>query len=149
CQVTGSCHSLVDPSEPGRLLRKPITDVSWQDTQVYIRWLNDLVRSNGEKFARYRLPSEAEWEYAARAGSQSDYSFGDDVSDLCRHGNGADASLKTLLWSNTLCTDGHGRETAQIDSYIPNAFGLHNMHGNVWEWTADCWADNHTGIDTT
>ncbi len=139
-----SCREVVDKSETGRQLRQPITGVTWDDVGVYIRWLNGLVKD--EKFARYRLPSEAEWEYAARAGSTSRYSFGNNEADLCKYANGADAGLNAFFWSNRECRDGHGRVLAQIDSYLPNDFGVHNAHGNVWEWTQDCWADTHDGI---
>ena len=90
----------------------------------------------------YRLPSESEWEYAARAGSVTKDTLGNDESRLCRHGNHADAST-SFSWRNTGCSDGVGERTTVLGSYEINAFGLHDMHGNVWEWVEDCWNDSY------
>jgi formylglycine-generating enzyme required for sulfatase activity len=106
----------------GRTL--PVEQVSWDDAQEFIKRLNTKTGQN------YRLPSEAEWEYAARAGSPADYSFGDDPKQLSRFAWFAANSDNT--------THPAGEKTA-------NQFGLHDMHGNVWEWTQDCWNGNYTG----
>ena len=119
----------------------PVVCVSWQDAQAYIAWLS---RQTGDV---YRLPSESEWEYAARAGSVTKYAFGNDKSRLCRHGNHADASTG-FSYRHTGCSDGVGERTAVVGSYEINAFGLHDMHGNVWEWVEDCWNDSYQGAPT-
>ena len=106
----------------GRTL--PVEQVSWDDTQEFIKRLNAKTGHN------YRLPSEAEWEYAARAGSQTDYSFGDDPNQLNRFAWFAGNSYNT---------------THPAGEKIANQFGLHDMHGNVWEWTQDCWNGNYAG----
>ena len=119
----------------------PVVCVSWRDAKAYIRWLN---RELNEQF---RLPSEAEWEYAARAGSASRYPFGNDASRLCQWGNVAD---KTPLsggtsWSDSAdCRDGYAF-TAPVGSFKPNAWGVSDMIGNVWEWIEDCWHTNYQG----
>ena len=118
--------------------RRPVIDVSWEDAVAYTKWLSE---QTGE---RYRLPSEAEWEYAARAGSTTKYHFGNDESQLCRYGNHADTSTD-FDWRNTACSDGVGKRTATVGSYQPNAFELHDMHGNLWEWVQDCWNDTYQG----
>ena len=92
--------------------------VSWDDAQAYARWLST---TTGDA---YRLPSEAEWEYAARAGTETRYHWGDDV------GTG-----KARCWG----CDGEWNRTAPVGSFEPNAFGLHDMHGNVGEWVEDCY----------
>ena len=84
------------------------------------------------------MPSESEWEYVARAGTATKYSFGDSASELCGHGNGADLSTG-YKWRNKSCTDGYGERTSPVGSFAPNGFGLYDMHGNVWEWVEDCW----------
>ena len=104
--------------------RRPVINVSWEDAVAYTEWLS---AQTGE---RYRLPSEAEWEYAARAGSESKFHFGNDASQLCRYGNHADTSTD-FDWRNTACSDGVGKRTATVGSYQPNAFELHDVHGNV------------------
>ena len=119
----------------------PVVCVNWQDAQAYVAWLS---QETGEA---YRLASESEWEYAARAGSVTKYAFGNDKSRLCRHGNHADAST-AYSWRNTGCSDGVGERTAVVGSYEINAFGLHDMHGNVWEWVEDCWNDSYQGAPT-
>jgi formylglycine-generating enzyme required for sulfatase activity len=106
----------------GRTL--PVEQVSWDDAQEFIKRLNTKSGQN------YRLPSEAEWEYAARAGSPADYSFGDDPKQLSRFAWFAGNTDNT--------TNPAGEKTA-------NKFGLHDMHGNVWEWMQDCWSGNYAG----
>ena len=121
--------------------RRPVINVSWEDAVAYTEWLS---AQTGE---RYRLPSEAEWEYAARAGSTTEYHFGNDESQLCRYANHADTSTD-YNWRNTDCSDGVGKRTATVGSYQPNGFGLHDMHGNLWEWVQDCWNDSYQGAPT-
>ena len=109
----------------GRTL--PVEQVSWEDAQVFIQKLN---QKTGQQ---YRLPSEAEWEYAARAGSQAEYSFGDDEKELGRY-----------AWYSA----NSSRQTHPVGEKQANRFGLHDMHGNVWEWVQDCWHDNYLGAPT-
>ena len=113
----------------------PAVCVSWNDAQAYADWLS---RTTGKS---YRLPSEAEYEYAARAGSSARFGFTDDPADLCRYANGADQSAKTAGLPEDApymaCSDGYPF-TAPVGSLAANAFGLHDLIGNVWEWTADC-----------
>lgn len=116
--------------------RRPVINVSWDDAVRYAQWLS---RETGEN---YRLLSEAEWEYAARAGSERKYHFGNDSTQLCRYANHADAETD-YEWRNSYCSDGVGKKTAIVGSYLPNAFGLYDMHGNVWEWVQDCWNDHY------
>ena len=116
---------------------EPVVCVSWNDIQRYIEWLS---AKTGEQ---YRLPTEAEWEYAARAGSETKYFFGNSTSDLCRYANGA-ANETDLSWRNEDCRDGYKR-TAPTASFAANAFGLYDMHGNAWEWAQDCWNDSYKG----
>jgi formylglycine-generating enzyme required for sulfatase activity len=124
----------------------PATNISWEDAQRYVAWLNSRLGLNaapGSISGFYRLPTEAEWEYAARAGASGRFVFGDDDRKLCQYGNGADQDLHALLLRNGSCRDGVGRGTAQVRSYKPNAYGLYDVHGNVWQWVADCWDDRH------
>ncbi len=119
----------------------PAVCVSWNDAQAYADWLSGITGKS------YRLPSEAEYEYAARAGSSARYAFTDDPADLCRYANGADQSAKTAGLPEDApymaCSDGYPF-TAPVGSLAANAFGLHDLIGNVWEWTADCFADDYT-----
>ena len=114
----------------------PATCLNWADAKAYVAWLS---RKTGKT---YRLLSEAEWEYVTRAGSTTRFHFGDHDKDLCVYGNGADRST-SFDWKNKSCGDGVGARTVQVGSYKSNAFGLHDMHGNVWEWVEDCWNDSH------
>jgi formylglycine-generating enzyme required for sulfatase activity len=108
---------------------RPVINVSWEDAQAYVAWLNQKTGLTGRS-DRYRLPSEAEWEYAARAGSQGPWSFGDDESRL---GN--------FAWFDS----NSGGRTQPVGGKTANGFGLHDMHGNVWEWVEDCWNGSYSG----
>ena len=114
----------------------PVVCASWQDAKNYAEWLRSRT---GEA---YRLASESEWEYAARAGTTTPWPWGLGEADQCRHANGADASTD-YSWKAG-CNDGHSR-TAPAGSYAANAWGLHDMLGNAFEWTEDCWNDSYTG----
>ena len=105
--------------------KRPVINVSWRDAQDYAQWLSDKTGK------RYRLPSEAEWEYASRAGTQTRYWWGDDIGK-----NNANCDGCGSQWDN--------RQTAPVGSFKANAFDLHDTVGNVWEWTQDCWHDNYT-----
>ena len=125
----------------GQSERHPVTCVSWDDAQAYAAWLS---QATGEEC---RLPSESEWEYAARAGTLKARPWGEGESGQCRHANGADASAKDRYssWSwSVACRDGHAH-TAPVGSFAANGWGLHDMLGNVWEWTEDCWNDSYAG----
>jgi formylglycine-generating enzyme required for sulfatase activity len=105
---------------------RPVIDVSWSDAHNYLRWLAS--RTGHE----YRLPSEAEWEYAARAGSETRYWWGDEVGRDKANCDGCGSR-----WDN--------ERTAPVASFAANAFGLYGVHGNVWEWVEDCWHDSYGG----
>ena len=109
--------------------RRPVVNVSWEDAVAYTEWLSATL---GE---RYRLPSEAEWEYAARAGSTTKYSWGNKKGR-----NRANCDRCGSQWDN--------EKTAPVGSFSPNAWGLHDMHGNVWEWVQDCWNNRYRGAPT-
>ena len=114
----------------------PVVCVSWNDARAYAQWLS---RETGES---YRLLSESEWEYAARAGTATRYWWGNSSSSQCRYANGADAS-SGLDWG-IACDDGYSR-TSPVGSFEGNSFGLRDVHGNVWEWVQDCWNDSYAG----
>ena len=126
----------------------PAVCVSFDDAVAYTNW---LTKATGKE---YRLLSEAEWEYAARAGATMRYSFGDDEARLCEHGNSGDlaAATDTRLGNYfkkkkrpvSACNDG-AVFTQRVGSYSPNGFGLHDLTGNVWEWTADCYSESYDG----
>jgi formylglycine-generating enzyme required for sulfatase activity len=120
----------------------PVACVSWEDAKAYVAW---LAKQTGRD---YRLLSEAEWEYTARAetepGDYTPFHFGNDEADLCDYANGADKST-SFDWRNKSCSDGVGNATAPVASYKPNAFGLYDMVGNVWEWIEDCYHDTYVG----
>ena len=125
--------------------RRPVLNVSWDDANEYAAWLS------AQTGKRYRLPTEAEWEYAARAGSTTKYHFGNDESQLCRYANHLDISVPDehlILNRNETCSDGVGERTAVVGSYQPNNFGLYDMYGNVIEWVQDCWNVGYVGAPT-
>ena len=110
----------------------PVACVNWNDAKAYVEW---LARKSGQ---RYRLPSEAEWEYGARAGTTTAFSFGDRITpQLANYG-----TTVSYAGSPVATTP---RKTVPVGSYAPNAFGLYDVHGNVFEWTEDCYNANYNG----
>jgi formylglycine-generating enzyme required for sulfatase activity len=121
----------------------PVACISWEDAKAYAAWLS------GKTGKAYRLPTEAEWEYAARGGTTTRFHFGNAEKDYCRYGNGADQAARKSVpgadkWKVLPCNDGNPY-TAPVGSFAPNGFGLHDTHGNLFEWTEDCWHDNYVG----
>lgn len=119
----------------------PVSCVSWEDAQGYVRW---LAQQTG---LPYRLPTEAEWEYGARAGSAALYPWGDDPHQGCRFVNAYDQTTERrypLAWEPMACEDGF-EGVAPVGSLAPNAFGLYDMLGNVWEFAEDCATRSHVG----
>ncbi|MBM3569204.1 MAG: formylglycine-generating enzyme family protein, partial [Alphaproteobacteria bacterium] len=121
--------------------RHPVTCVNWNDAKAYTAWLS---RKTGKS---YRLASEAEWEYAARAGTTTARYWGNDVNQGCGFANVSDqttrAQVRGITWGAS-CNDGHAY-TAPVGSFRTNGFGLHDMIGKVWEFTEDCWNENYNG----
>ena len=118
--------------------RHPVINVDWNDASAYAEW---LAKETGKGF---RLPTEEEWEYAARGNTTTRYFWGDDAKSACAHANGYDESAKTVheyYWDHLSCDDGQAN-TAPVGSYLPNSFELWDMIGNVREWTASCWQGN-------
>ncbi|MBK6596781.1 MAG: formylglycine-generating enzyme family protein [Proteobacteria bacterium] len=113
---------------------EPVVCVSWLDAKAYVAWLSELTGQ------RYRLATEAEWEYVARAASTTDFPWGDDEEQGCQYANVYDASSAdpTKKFPAAKCTDKHST-VAPVGQYPPNAFGLYDVIGNVWEWTQDCY----------
>ena len=124
----------------------PVACVSWDDASAYVRWLSQKTGKD------YRLLSEAEWEYAARAGTTTARFWGDAADRSCDYANGADLTTEAQVpgasnWGAAHCDDRYAY-TAPVGSYRANAFGLYDMLGNVWEWTQDCWNGNYSGAPT-
>jgi formylglycine-generating enzyme required for sulfatase activity len=123
----------------------PVMCVSWNDAQAYLAWLSQKTGKH------YRLPSEAEWEYAARAGSKTRYPFGDDPAASCKYGNVFDRSGKAAIQRLTsksreeINCDDRAELTTVVGMYAANAFGLHDMLGNVGEFVEDCQHADYEG----
>jgi formylglycine-generating enzyme required for sulfatase activity len=121
------CGCVYQPSDQGwGRGTRPVINVNWDDVQQYVAWLS---KRTGRP---YRLLSEAEWEYAARAGSDKSYSWGDEIGKGNANCNGCGSQ-----WDL--------KQTAPVGAFAANAFGLHDMHGNVFEWTQDCVHNNYSG----
>jgi formylglycine-generating enzyme required for sulfatase activity len=124
CVAVGGCRPITD-SDMGRGM-KPVINVTWDDARQYAAWLS---RMTGHL---YRLLTEAEWEYAARAGTTTGYYWGDEIGEGNANCKGCDSRTNS-------------RETSPVGSFKPNAFGLYDMAGNVFQWTEDCSHDNYAG----
>lgn len=132
CVAGGGCNGYEPNDQRWGRKQHPVINVDWDDAQQYVAWLSQVTGKT------YRLLSEAEYEYAARGGTQTAYPWGDDIKL-----NGA--AMATCdgcgsKWDNT--------ETAPVGSFPPNKFGLYDMVGNVWEWTADCVHGDYNGAPT-
>jgi formylglycine-generating enzyme required for sulfatase activity/DNA-binding winged helix-turn-helix (wHTH) protein len=120
---------------------QPVVCVSWHEAQAYVAWLR---RRTGKP---YRLPTEAEWEYAARAGTDTTYSFGGDGTQLCAYARFADLSSR-YIWHDGCRSDTTTYGPLPVGSLKPNPWGLFDMHGNAWEWVEDCWTPTAAEIPT-
>jgi formylglycine-generating enzyme len=122
--------------------RDPVVCVNWDDAQAYVAWLS---AKTGHV---YRLPTEAEWEYAARAGTTTARYGSDRPAEICRYINHGDLNFSEQHPResdvNRECRDGFAF-TSPVGSFLPNQFGLYDMLGNVWQWTEDCWNDDYKG----
>jgi formylglycine-generating enzyme len=118
----------------------PVTCVSWNDAVAYAQWLSTKTGH------QYRLPSASEWEYAARAGSDTVYPWASNGSNACTYANVADASAARQYpgWGAFACDDGYAN-TSPVGSFKANALGLNDMLGNVFQWTLDCWQADYRG----
>jgi formylglycine-generating enzyme required for sulfatase activity len=139
---TGNDLELHNPSHRHRPTgRHPVNCVSWHDAKAYVDWLRDKTGK------AYRLPSEAEWEYAARAGTQARFPWGDDENLACAHANGHDETSRgtnAFNWPSLICDDGQG-QTAPVGTYRANGFSLFDMSGNLWEWVEDHYHHTYDG----
>ena len=126
CARDGGCEAHPEDHGWGRG-RRPVVGVTWAQARGYTDWLS---RRTGKE---YRLLSESEWEYVARAGSTTDYWWGDEIGKRRANCNGCGSR-----WDD--------KETAPAGSFQANAFGLYDVHGNLWEWVEDCWKENYRGV---
>ena len=128
CVAAGGCSH--QPNDEGwSRYKRPVINVSWADAQEYVRWLSY------ETGKPYRLLSEAEWEYVARAGTTTTYWWGNEIGANKANCSGCDSQ-----WDN--------RRTAPVGNFRANAFGVFDTAGNVWEWVEDCWNGNYQGAPT-
>ena len=135
CVNGGGCNGYEPNGEGWGRGDRPVINVSWDDARAYVDWLS---KGTGQ---RYRLLSESEWEYVARAGTMEPFHTGATIS----------AEQANYDSSYTYGSGQKGRyrgRTVQVGTFSPNAFGLHEVHGNVWEWTQDCWNEDYTGAPT-
>ena len=143
CALSGGCRAHWPGDAGWGRGDRPVVNVNWEDAQAYVQWLST------ETGQQYRLLSEAEWEYVARAGTQTARHWGGSDSGQCQYANGADAAALAEYpdWTTISCNDGYIR-TAPVGLFQPNGFGLYDVLGNVWEWTQDCWNASYSGAPT-
>lgn len=121
----------------------PVTCVNWRDANAYAEWLTEQTGSS------YRLATEAEWEYVARAGTTTSRFWGESDEDACTYANAVDEMAKPIYkaWKHVPCVDAFVY-TSPVGIYRPNAWGLHDLPGNLWEWVADCWQPDYSQAPT-
>lgn len=143
CVALGGCSEVPHDAGFGRK-GYPLINVSWYEAKAYVDW---LARVTGKP---YRLLTEAEWEYAARGVTSAEaphptFPWGNSATEICKFANLADRSYRQRYYEQYQdCDDGHV-STAPVGAFPPNAFGLHDMHGNVWQWVQDSWHPNYQG----
>lgn len=145
CLLAGGCGGHEPDDEGWGRGRRPVINVSWNDAWAYADWLTERT---GEE---YRLLSEAEWEYVARAGTETARYWGESAQQQCQYANGYDAVAHAEYGIDSMdpvgCRDRQAH-TAPVGSYRPNAFGLYDVLGNVSEWVDDCGNDSYEGAPT-
>lgn len=151
CVQGGGCE-VYKPRDPWGRGRQPVINVDWDNAQQYVTWLS---RVTGKT---YRLLSEAEYEYASRAGTTTIYPWGDDINlnktingqEIANLSSKTTPDLKGQAMANCNGCGGKwdGQQTAEVGFFTPNRFGLYDMVGNVWEWTEDCVHHDYTGAPT-
>jgi formylglycine-generating enzyme required for sulfatase activity len=134
CVADGGCNGYKPADQGWERGRRPVINVSWDDTKTYLAWLS---RKTGKP---YRLLSEAEFEYAARAGTTTAYYWGDEIGK-----DWGDEIGKVNANCDGCGSQWDGKQTAPIGSFAPNAFGLYDMAGNVYQWVQDCYHDDYNG----
>ena len=135
CVARGGCNGYRPDDRGWGRGRRPVMNVSWEDAKSYVEWLS------GETGKGYRLLGESEWEYVARAGTTGPFHFGGTIStDQANYdGNHTYGSGRKGVYP---------KKTVSVGSFPANGFGLHDVHGNVWEWVEDCWHEGYTGAPT-
>lgn len=131
CVADGGCGGYKPDDLGWGRDKHPVINVSWNDAKAYAAWLS---KKTGKQ---YRLPSESEWEYAARAGTATPFAFGATITTAQANYDGTSSYGDGPAGENR-------ERTVAVGSFPANAFGLHDMHGNVWEWIEDCWSDEYT-----
>ncbi len=138
CVADGGCNGYRPDDEGWGRGNRPVIHVSWDHAQTYLGWLS---RKSG---AEYRLLSEAEWEYAARAGTTTPFHFGPTINT-----DQANFDGHYFIYGGGIFDSGpkgvDRRKTLPVGGFPSNAFGLHDMHGNIWEWIEDCWNGSYSG----
>lgn len=131
CVAGGGCGGYHPEDDGHGRDRRPVVNVSWADAMSYVEW---LTAKTGKS---YRLLSESEREYVTRAGRTTPFWWGD-AADTAR------ANIDVPVRANATASAEARRASVDVDAFAPNPWGLYNVHGNVWEWTADCWTDDNT-----
>jgi formylglycine-generating enzyme required for sulfatase activity len=135
CVADGGCDGYLPDDKSWGRGRRPVINVSWDDTKAYVAW---LTRKTGKT---YRLLSEAEREYVTRAGTTTPFWWGSSISTKQTNYNGG------FVYNNG--SEGEFRQrTMPVELFQPNPWGLYQVHGNVWDWTEDCWNDSYRGAPT-
>lgn len=139
CVADGGCNGYKPSDQGWGRGNRPVINVSWHDAKAYVCWLNKKLGARNCEHGPYRLASEAEWEYAARAGTTGPFSFAGKIS--------ADKANYDATYTYNGSKKGRYRaKTVPVDSFQPNGFGLYQMHGNVWEWVEDCYHNNYQSM---
>ena len=133
CAADGGCNGYAPPDAGWGRGRRPVINVSWQDAKAYVVWLSNKTGKT------YRLLSEAEREYVTRAGTTSPFWFGGSITPAQANYNSA------YVYQGGGAKGDYRAQTVAVDTFMPNPWGLYQLHGNIWEWTEDCWNDSNVG----